>query len=88
MVRINAGMSQERLAAEAGLDRTFVGSLERGLRNISVDNIELISTALGLPAHELLDPGLPEQRGLDIPLTRAPRTTRPYTSARKSKGRA
>lgn len=87
-VRIHAGMSQERLAAEAGLDRTFIGSLERGLRNISVDNIELISTALALPAHELLDPDLPDRRGLDITLTRAPRTTRPYTPARKSKGRA
>ncbi|MDI1269484.1 MAG: helix-turn-helix transcriptional regulator [Polaromonas sp.] len=88
LMRIDAGMSQERLAAEAGLDRTFVGTLERGLRNISVDNIDLIAKALGLPAHELMHPGLPEQRGLDITLTRAPRTIRPYTSARKSKGRA
>ena len=39
LMRIHAGMSQERLAAEAGLDRAFVGRLERCQRNISIDNI-------------------------------------------------
>ena len=78
LVRIHAGKSQERLADEAGLDRTFVGTLERGIRNISIDNVELLAGALGLPAHELMDPNLPEQRGLDVTLTRAPRIARPY----------
>ena len=87
LVRIQQGMSQERMAAEAGLDRAFVGTLERGQRNISVDNIELICKAVGLPAHELLDPDLPAQRGLDETLTRAPRTTRPYTVSRQAKAR-
>jgi len=64
-VRIHKGISQERLAAEADLDRAFVGTLERGLRNISVDNIELIARALGYPAHELLDPALAARQGLD-----------------------
>ena len=40
MARVHIGMSQERLANEAGLDRAFVGSLERGQRNISIDNME------------------------------------------------
>lgn len=84
LVRIHAGMSQERMAAEAGLDRAFVGTLERGQRNISIDNVELISQAIGLPAHELLNPDLPELRGLDATLTRAPRTVRPYPVARKA----
>lgn len=78
LVRLHAGMSQERMAAEAGLDRAFVGTLERGTRNISIDNIELIAKAIGGPAHELLDPDLPKLRGLDETLTRAPRTARPY----------
>jgi transcriptional regulator with XRE-family HTH domain len=78
LVRLHAGMSQERMAAEAGLDRAFVGTLERGTRNISIDNIELIAKAIGSPAHELMDPDLPKLRGLDETLTRAPRTARPY----------
>ena len=78
LIRIHAGMSQERLADEAELDRTFVGTLERGLRNISIDNIDLLAKALETPAAELLNPDLPRERGLDITVTRAPRTARPY----------
>lgn len=84
LMRIDAGMSQERLAAEAGLDRTFVGTLERGQRNISIDNIELIAKAIGTPARELLNPDLPHDRGLDLTLTRAPRTARPYPVKKRS----
>jgi transcriptional regulator with XRE-family HTH domain len=87
LVRIHAGISQERMAAEAGLDRAFVGTLERGQRNISIDNIELIAKAIGVPAHELMDPDLPQQRGLDVTLTRAPRTARLYPATRQSRSR-
>jgi transcriptional regulator with XRE-family HTH domain len=76
LVRIHKGVSQERLANEADLDRAFVGTLERGQRNISIDNIELLAAALGVPAHELLDPALPEREGFDVTLMRAPRTSR------------
>ena len=85
LVRIQAGMSQERLAADAGLDRAFVGTLERGQRNISIDNVELIAKALGESACDLLNPDLPHQRGLDVTLTRAPRTTRLYPIKRQPK---
>jgi len=88
LMRIHAGMSQERMAAEAGLDRAFVGTLERGQRNISIDNIELISKAIGAPAHELMDPDLPQQRDLDVTLTRAPRTARPYPVKKRSTRRS
>lgn len=84
LIRTNAGVSQERLADEAGLDRTFVSSLERGVRNISIDNIELLAKALKTPAHHLLDPGLAEERGLDTSLIRAPRNARPYPAKRKA----
>jgi ribosome-binding protein aMBF1 (putative translation factor) len=84
LVRTNAGVSQERLADEAGLDRTFVSSLERGVRNISIDNIELLAKALKTPAHHLLDPGLDDERGLDTSLVRAPRKARPYPTKRKA----
>lgn len=85
LVRIQALLSQERMALEAGLDRAFVGSTERGARNISIDSIEQLCAALGIAAHELLDPNLPEIRGLDASVTRAPRTARPYPPGRRSK---
>lgn len=50
------GWSQEALALEAGLHRTFIGHVERQARNISIDNIEKIAFALGVPVHELLMP--------------------------------
>jgi len=50
------GWSQERLGDEAGLHRTFIGSVERGERNISLDNLGLLAWALDVPAAELLTP--------------------------------
>jgi transcriptional regulator with XRE-family HTH domain len=85
LVRVHAGISQERMANEAGLDRAFVGTLERGQRNISIDNIELIANAIGVAAHELMDPDLPIKRGLDPTITRAPRTARLYPTARAAR---
>ena len=40
------GFSQETLAGEADLDRTYINSVENGKRNISIENIEKISKAL------------------------------------------
>lgn len=50
--------SQEELALRCGLDRTYVGGVERGERNIGVINLVRIASALGAPASSLLD-GLP-----------------------------
>ena len=43
--RANLGLSQEALADEAQLHRTFVGAVERRERNISLDNIEKLAMA-------------------------------------------
>lgn len=52
--RARLGISQEELADRAGINRTFVGSVERRERNISLDNIERLAVALGMDVAELL----------------------------------
>ncbi len=46
--------SQEQLADMCDLHRTYISDVERGNRNISIDNIEKIAAALNMPANELL----------------------------------
>ena len=48
------GISQEALAREAGLHRTYVSSVEGGMRNVCIDNIERLARALGLDPVELM----------------------------------
>jgi transcriptional regulator with XRE-family HTH domain len=48
------GLSQEELADLARLHRTYVGSVERGERNVSIDNIERLARALGIEIAALL----------------------------------
>jgi len=48
------GISQEKLAEIAELHRTYVGSVERGERNISVDNMDKLAAAVGCSLVELL----------------------------------
>ena len=58
LIRLRKGKkwSQEDLALECGLHRTFVAHVERQARNISIDNIERLATAFGVPVHVLLTP--------------------------------
>jgi transcriptional regulator with XRE-family HTH domain len=53
-VRQGAGVSQEKLAELAGLHRTYVSSVERGLRNVSLLNIDTLARALGVALADLM----------------------------------
>lgn len=53
-LRRKKGWSQEALALEVGLHRTFVAHVERQSRNISLDNIERLAGALDVPTYALL----------------------------------
>jgi transcriptional regulator with XRE-family HTH domain len=54
-IRHKEGLSQEELAGLAGIDRTYVGGVERGERNLSVLNVKRISDALGINVKDLFD---------------------------------
>lgn len=47
-IRKSKNLSQEDLAAKAGLHRTYIGSIERGEKNLSLLNIEKLANALDL----------------------------------------
>jgi transcriptional regulator with XRE-family HTH domain len=53
-IRERVGVSQEKLAELAKLHRTYVSSVERGKRNISLVNIERLAHALGVSLGELM----------------------------------
>lgn len=53
-LRAERGISQEVLADLAGLHRTYVGSIERSERNVSIDNIAKLAAALKVQSSELL----------------------------------
>jgi transcriptional regulator with XRE-family HTH domain len=55
-VRRLKDLSQEALALNADLSRTYVSGVERGDRNISIDNMDSLAIAVGVPLKELVDP--------------------------------
>ena len=54
-LRKEAGISQEKLAELAGLDRTYINSVENGRRNISIINMEKICIALEISLTEFFN---------------------------------
>ena len=54
--RVEKGWSQERLAMESELDRTYVSAIERSRWNVSLSNIERLALALDVQAWSLLKP--------------------------------
>ena len=60
-MRQERGLSQEALAFEAGMDRSYVGGIERGERNLTFQSLALIAKALKTDVGTLTA-GLPERR--------------------------
>ena len=54
-LRKRVGLSQEQLALKCGLDRTYIGGVERGERNISIVNVEKIARAMELSPKDLFE---------------------------------
>jgi DNA-binding XRE family transcriptional regulator len=52
-LRVQTGLSQEALAAKAGIHRTYMGGVERGERNICLRNIIRLAEALAVPPRDL-----------------------------------
>lgn len=67
LLRVRKGWSQEALALECGLDRTYVSAVERSRWNVSLSNIQAMAEALGVRPWTLLKP--PEKAKASSPRT-------------------
>jgi transcriptional regulator with XRE-family HTH domain len=54
-LRTACNVSQETLAEQAGFHRTYVSQVERGLANLTIDNLERLARVLGVAASVLLE---------------------------------
>lgn len=53
-LRVQLELSQEELADKCGLHRTYIGSVERGERNIAIDNVIKLSLALNCSVSDII----------------------------------
>lgn len=53
--RLEKGWSQEKLALEAGIDRTYLPGIEKGERNVSITVIEKLAIALGIEIKDFFE---------------------------------
>ena len=66
VLRLAKGWSQEEMAEECGLHRTYVGAIERGERNVTLNTLNNLAKALGVSAAELITEN-PHGRGKTYP---------------------
>ena len=55
VIRRRANISQERLAEEAGFHRSYVGSVERGVANVSIDDLQTLAKVLNVDVGEMFE---------------------------------
>lgn len=61
-LRQNRGLSQEKLALEIGLDRTYIASIEQGKRNVSCVNLKKIWVGLEISPKDFFDSKIFEEK--------------------------
>lgn len=61
-IRREKGWSQEELAFESGIHRTYVSGLERGVRNPTISVVQKLAETLKVPFGSLLDPPIRKSR--------------------------
>ena len=66
--RTDKGLSQEKLAEIAGCHPTYIGQIERGEKNATVESVEKIASALGVSLSELFEKLGGDEKGDSIPL--------------------
>ena len=82
-LRIAAGKSQETLAIEAEIDRTFVSAIERGIANPSIITLANVCYVLGITLGELFGPEILES--MPEPAPRRSNAARPAPKVKKSR---
>ena len=75
-IRVERGVSQEALAVDADVDRTYVSGIERGNFNPTVDLLDRFARALGIDVVELLTRPSPDEQA-PKPMRGGRRSTRP-----------
>lgn len=66
-LRVEKGLSQERLALAAGIDRAYVGRIERGSENVTIARLEDLARVLGIPIAALFEAPMGKQRPAGLP---------------------
>ena len=64
-IRRQKGLSQEKLALESGIARSYLSGVERGKRNIALLNIYKLAETLEIPAYVLLQPPNDASNGME-----------------------
>jgi transcriptional regulator with XRE-family HTH domain len=54
-IRVEQNITQERLALEAVIDRAYVGRVERGMENVTIDRLDALATVLKVPISALFE---------------------------------
>ena len=77
-LRVERGLAQEALAADAGVDRTWIGELERGTGNPTVTVLQRVADGLGVHISKLFEEPLPgSERPVPLRGGRKPRASKP-----------
>lgn len=73
-IRVAQGISQERLAFDSGVDRSYLGGLERGEENPTVDILDRLAATLSVPLRELFTEEGANASGVGLPRGRKPKS--------------